>query len=107
MQAFLDTTAHAQERTRTLMTGIGLAVLALLMAWAAVRHMARRIARPLRRVTRTVAALQAGQFDARCDVAAPPPASRTPAAPRRRTTSSPTSRATSTAWPNGCSSTSR
>jgi len=73
VQAFLDTTAHAQERTRTLMTGIGLAVLALLMAWAAVRHMARSIARPLRRVTRTVAALQAGQFDARCDVAAPPP----------------------------------
>ena len=73
VQAFLDTTAYAQERTRTLMTGIGLAVLALLMAWAAVRHMARSIARPLRRVTRTVAALQAGQFDARCDVAAPAP----------------------------------
>ena len=72
VQAFRDTTAYTQERTRSLMTGIGLALLALLAAWVAVRHMARNISRPLRRVSRTVAALQAGQFDARCDVVGRP-----------------------------------
>jgi signal transduction histidine kinase len=72
VQAFRDTTAHTQERTRSLMAGIGLALLALLAAWVAVRHMARNISRPLRRVSRTVAALQAGQFDARCDVVGRP-----------------------------------
>ena len=72
VQAFRDTTAYAQERTRSLMAGIGLALLALLAAWVAVRHMARNISRPLRRVSRTVAALQAGQFDARCEVVGRP-----------------------------------
>ncbi|MBS0429923.1 MAG: hybrid sensor histidine kinase/response regulator [Proteobacteria bacterium] len=72
VQAFRDTTAYTQERTRSLMTGVGLALLALLAAWVAVRHMARNISRPLRRVSRTVAALQAGQFDARCDVVGRP-----------------------------------
>ncbi|MDI3382259.1 hybrid sensor histidine kinase/response regulator [Xenophilus aerolatus] len=72
VQAFRDTTAYTQERTRSLMAGIGLALLALLAAWVAVRHMARDISRPLRRVSRTVAALQAGQFDARCDVVGRP-----------------------------------
>jgi signal transduction histidine kinase len=69
VQVFRDTTAHHLERTRSLIAGIGIALVALLVAWAAVRHMARTVTRPLRRISRTVAALEAGQFDARCDVA--------------------------------------
>lgn len=69
VQAFRDTTAHVRERTRSIMAGIGIALVALLVAWAWVRHMARAVAQPLRRVSRTVSALEAGQFDARCDVA--------------------------------------
>ena len=69
VQAFRDTTAHARERTRSILAGIGIALVALLVAWAWVRHMARTVARPLRRISRTVGALEAGQFDARCDVA--------------------------------------
>ena len=68
VQAFRDTTAYARERTRSLMAGIGIAMIALLAAWAWVRHTARAVAQPLRRISRTVAALEAGQFDARCDV---------------------------------------
>ena len=68
VQAFRDTTAHQRERTRSLVAGIGIALIALLVAWASVRHMARTVTRPLRRVSRTVAALEAGQFEARCDV---------------------------------------
>ncbi|RST48263.1 hybrid sensor histidine kinase/response regulator [Variovorax sp. DXTD-1] len=68
VQAFRDTTAYARERSRSLMAGIGIAMVALLAAWASVRHMARTVARPLRRVSRTVAALEAGHFEARCDV---------------------------------------
>ncbi|RYY59243.1 MAG: HAMP domain-containing protein, partial [Comamonadaceae bacterium] len=68
VQTFRDTTAYARERTRSLMAGIGIALIALLAAWASVRHMARAVAQPLRRVSRTVAALEAGQFDARCNV---------------------------------------
>ncbi|MGR4868903.1 hybrid sensor histidine kinase/response regulator [Variovorax sp. LARHSF232] len=75
VQAFRDTTGYARERTRSLVAAIGIALIAILVAWASVRHMARTVARPLRRVSRTVAALEAGNFDARCDVqAAPPPA---------------------------------
>jgi signal transduction histidine kinase len=70
VQAFRDTTAHARERTRSLMAGIGIATIALLAAWAWVRHTARAVAQPLRRISRTVAALEAGRFDARCNVAA-------------------------------------
>ncbi len=68
VQAFRDTTAYARERTRSLIAGIGIALVALLVAWAAVRRMARTVTRPLRRISRTVAALEAGQFDARCEV---------------------------------------
>ncbi|SCK61394.1 Signal transduction histidine kinase [Variovorax sp. HW608] len=68
VQTFRDTTAYAHERTRLLMAGIGIALLALLAAWAWVRHTARAVAQPLRRISRTVAALEAGQFDARCNV---------------------------------------
>ncbi|WP_435491838.1 ATP-binding protein [Variovorax sp. ZT4R33] len=68
VQAFRASTAHARERMRSLMAGVGIALLALFAAWAAVRHMARTVAQPLRRISRTVAALQAGQFDARCEV---------------------------------------
>ncbi|RYF34773.1 MAG: response regulator [Comamonadaceae bacterium] len=68
VQTYRDTTSYARERTRSLMAGIGIALVALLTAWAWVRHMARAVAQPLRRVSRTVAALEAGQFDARCDV---------------------------------------
>ena len=68
VQTFRDTTSYARERTRSLMAGIGIALVALLTAWAWVRHMARAVAQPLRRVSRTVAALEAGQFEARCDV---------------------------------------
>ena len=68
VQTYRDTTSYARERTRSLMAGIGIALIALLTAWAWVRHMARAVAQPLRRVSRTVAALEAGQFDARCDV---------------------------------------
>jgi signal transduction histidine kinase len=70
VQAFRDTTAYARERTRSLMAGIGIAMIALLAAWAWVRHTARAVAQPLRRISRTVAALEAGRFDARCDVVA-------------------------------------
>ncbi|RYY97034.1 MAG: HAMP domain-containing protein [Comamonadaceae bacterium] len=69
VQAFRDTTAHSRERTRSLMAGIGIALVAVLVAWAAVRRMTRTVTRPLRRISRTVAALEAEQFEARCDVA--------------------------------------
>lgn len=72
VQAFRDSTLHARERTRSLMAGVGIALIALLAAWAAVRHMARAVAQPLRRISRTVAALEAGQFEARCDVVGAP-----------------------------------
>jgi signal transduction histidine kinase len=68
VQAFRDTTAYANDRLRSLMTGIGIAMIALLAAWAWVRHTARAVAQPLRRISRTVAALEAGRFEARCDV---------------------------------------
>jgi len=68
VQTFRDTTAYARERSRSLLAGIGIALVALLAAWASVRHMARTVARPLRRVSRTVAALEAGHFEARCGV---------------------------------------
>ncbi|MBT2336515.1 response regulator [Variovorax paradoxus] len=69
VQTFRDTTAYARERSRSLIASIGIALVALLAAWASVRHMARTVARPLRRVSRTVAALEAGHFEARCEVA--------------------------------------
>lgn len=81
VQAFRDSTAHGRERTQSLMAGIGIALIALLAAWAAVRHMARAVAQPLRRISRTVAALEAGHFEARCDVVGQPPPA-TPAAGR-------------------------
>jgi len=68
VQTFRDTTAYVHERTRLLLAGIGIAMLALLAAWAWARHTARAVAQPLRRISRTVAALEAGQFDARCNV---------------------------------------
>jgi signal transduction histidine kinase len=68
VQTFRDTTAYTRERSRSLFAGVGIALVALLAAWASVRHMARNVARPLRRVSRTVAALEAGHFDVRCDV---------------------------------------
>ncbi|AMM26762.1 hybrid sensor histidine kinase/response regulator [Variovorax sp. PAMC 28711] len=68
VQTFRDTSAYARARTRSLLAGIGIALVALLAAWASVRHMARAVALPLRRVSDTVAALEAGNFDARCDV---------------------------------------
>ncbi|OUM02540.1 hybrid sensor histidine kinase/response regulator [Variovorax sp. JS1663] len=68
VQTFRDTTDYALERTRSLMAGIGIAMIALIAAWAWVRHTARSVAQPLRRISRTVAALEAGQFDARCSV---------------------------------------
>ncbi|GAA4346814.1 hypothetical protein GCM10023165_31590 [Variovorax defluvii] len=68
VQTFRDTTDYARERTRSLMAGIGIAMIALIAAWAWVRHTARSVAQPLRRISRTVAALEAGQFDARCSV---------------------------------------
>ncbi|WP_260397236.1 ATP-binding protein [Variovorax sp. KBW07] len=70
VQTFRDTTAYTRERSRSLIAGIGIALVALLAAWASVRHMARTVARPLRRVSRTVAALEAGHFEMRCDVVA-------------------------------------
>jgi len=68
VQTFRDTTAYTRERGRSLIAGIGIALVALIAAWASVRHMARTVARPLRRVSRTVAALEAGHFEVRCDV---------------------------------------
>ncbi|MBB4222997.1 hybrid sensor histidine kinase/response regulator [Variovorax guangxiensis] len=68
VQTFRDTTAYTRERSRSLIAGIGIALVALMAAWASVRHMARTVARPLRRVSRTVAALEAGHFEVRCDV---------------------------------------
>jgi signal transduction histidine kinase/ActR/RegA family two-component response regulator len=68
VQTFRDTTAYSHERTRSLMAGIGIAMIALLVAWAWVRHTARAVVQPLRRISRTVAALEAGRFDARCNV---------------------------------------
>ena len=70
VQTFRDTTAYDRERTRSLMAGIGVAMIALLAAWAWVRHTARAVAQPLRRISRTVAALESGRFDARCNVVA-------------------------------------
>ncbi len=71
--ALRDTTALQRARMLSLLAGIGTGLLALGGAWLAVRHMARDIARPLRRVTETVAALQAGRFEARCAIAAHTP----------------------------------
>jgi signal transduction histidine kinase len=68
VQTFRDTTAYTRERSRSLFAGIGIALVALVAAWASVRHMARTVARPLRRVSRTVAALESGHFEVRCDV---------------------------------------
>ena len=68
VQTFRDTTAYTRERSRSLFAGVGIALVALLAAWASVRHMARNVARPLRRVSRTVAALEAGHFEVRCGV---------------------------------------
>ena len=85
VQAFRDTTAYTHERTRSLMTGIGIALIALLIAWAWVRHTARAIVQPLRRISRTVAALEAGQFGARCNVVTPDAGDRDPGAAARRT----------------------
>jgi signal transduction histidine kinase len=68
VQTFRDTTMYERERTRSLMAGIGIALIALIAAWAWVRHTARAVSQPLRRISRTVAALEAGHFDARCDV---------------------------------------
>jgi signal transduction histidine kinase len=68
VQAFRDTTAHARERTRSLMAGVGIALIALIAAWASVRHMARTVAQPLGCISRAVASLEAGQFQARCEV---------------------------------------
>ena len=79
VQTFRDTTAYDRERTRSLMAGVGIAMIALLAAWAWVRHTARAVAQPLRRISRTVAALEAGRFDARCNVVAEDEAERGPA----------------------------
>jgi signal transduction histidine kinase len=68
VQTFRDTTSYTHERTRSLLAGIGVGLIALLAAWAWVRHTARAVTRPLQRISRTVAALEAGQFDARCDL---------------------------------------
>lgn len=84
VQTFRDTTAYDRERTRSLMAGIGIAMIALLAAWAWVRHTARAIAQPLRRISRTVAALEAGRFDARCNVVAEDEVERDPAERARR-----------------------
>ena len=62
-----DTGPHTRERTRSLMTGIGIALTAVLAAWVAARQMARAVARPLRSISRTVAALEAGCFEVRCE----------------------------------------
>ncbi|RYY91209.1 MAG: hybrid sensor histidine kinase/response regulator, partial [Comamonadaceae bacterium] len=70
VRAFRDTTAYDRERARSLLAGIVIALAALLLSWISVRHMARTVARPLRRISRTVAALEAGQFTARCQVLA-------------------------------------
>jgi len=72
VQAFRDTTAYSRERDRSLLAGVGIALIALLVAWASVRHMARSVTRPLRRISHTVAALEGGHFDTRCDVEAGP-----------------------------------
>lgn len=84
VQTFRDTTAYARERTLSLMAGIGIAMIALLIAWAWVRHTARAVAQPLRRISRTVAALEAGRFDARCNVVGPQGAEDSPAGRARR-----------------------
>lgn len=84
VQTFRDTTAYDRERTRSLMAGIGIATIALLAAWAWVRHTARAIAQPLRRISRTVAALEAGRFDARCNVVAEDEVGQAPAECARR-----------------------
>lgn len=71
VQTFRDTTSYSHERTRSLMAGIGIAMIALLIAWAWVRHTARAVVQPLRRISRTVTALETGRFDARCNVVTP------------------------------------
>ncbi|MES2529849.1 MAG: hybrid sensor histidine kinase/response regulator [Pseudomonadota bacterium] len=68
VQAFRDTAAYVRERARSMLAGVAVGLLAMLAAWFAVRQMARKVARPLRRVSATVAALEAGHFDARCEV---------------------------------------
>lgn len=69
VQIFRDTEKYSHERTRALLASGGIALLVLLLAWAWVRHMARAVAAPLRHISKTVAALEAGEFTARCDVA--------------------------------------
>ncbi|MDA7418745.1 ATP-binding protein [Xenophilus arseniciresistens] len=72
VQAFRDTRALSQARTMALLTSAGLALLALVAAWLAVRHLARHVSQPLARLSRTVAELQAGNFEARCELAGDP-----------------------------------
>ncbi|RYF83245.1 MAG: response regulator [Comamonadaceae bacterium] len=67
VQAFRDAASLSRARTTALFTSAGLALLALMAAWLAVRHMARHISRPLAQVSRAVADLQAGRFDTRCE----------------------------------------
>jgi signal transduction histidine kinase/CheY-like chemotaxis protein len=59
----------ARASLRLLALDAGIAAIALLAAWAWVRHAAQALARPLRHISRAVETLEAGQFDARCDVA--------------------------------------
>ena len=70
VHAWLDTGSWRAERMQSLGAGVGIALIALLLAWAAVRRMARAVALPLRRVSCAVGAMQAGQFDVRCGVEA-------------------------------------
>ena len=68
VQTSRDTTAHARQRIWVLVAGFGIAGLTLLGACLVAWPMARNIARPVCRVSRTAAALEAGQLDARCDM---------------------------------------
>lgn len=72
VQAFRDTRALSRARTLALLTNAGLALLALVVAWLAVRHLARHVSQPLARLSRTVGELQAGNFEARCELASDP-----------------------------------
>ena len=68
VRVFVDDIVLRRTRMMSILAGVGIGGLALLLAWLSARHMARAVARPLRQISSTVAALREGKLDARCNL---------------------------------------
>ncbi|MBN9473097.1 MAG: hypothetical protein ABS43_07560 [Bordetella sp. SCN 67-23] len=66
VRVFLDDAEHRSARAASMLAGGLIGGTALLLAWLSARHMARAVARPLKRISATVSSLQGGKLDARC-----------------------------------------